>query len=338
MSNLAFQTFFRPNLLDDDGESASGYRPSPVFRPWLRRLSVLLFVLSAINLVVVAFLGAGSDPLFGGLEISNRKSLSEGMFSVLCALAAILVRAVVVHGERRAWQRRVAMLVSLSGLLLLTSCLHIWAPVHFEWLVYAALTTTTTSQVLFGLSAILARGLSRTLVEQEARVPTGASRAFATALLLFVGMVVFQSVTGGILRVTNASLAIPDFPLMAGGIFPPLSSEGIAHVNQLRADVGLDPTFLSHVLLHVVHRLGGLILALGAVLLLAHVFFSQEYVRSETRSSACHLLVLLVLEIVAGVALLSTLLDPLALAAHVVLSGLVLRQSLLLWLRARLCL
>lgn len=348
MSNVAFQSSFRPSFLDDEGDTPTGYHPVPVFNPRWRRAAVATFLLSALNLVVVGVFGVDADPLFGGVGSAGDSDQSVSVTTIVCALMSIFSGAVVGLRERRTWVRVTATAVAVCGLLLLLPISNHFVNAQSSagrlafsdaflgaWHALTSLALVTASQLLFGLSALLARGLSRTVIAQESRVTIVETRPLTLAMVLFASSVVVQSLSGGLLRIMDASLAIPDFPLMGGGLIPPIGPEALARVNQLRADIGLEPTTLVHVVMHIVHRVGGVFLLGSAALLALHIFNAREFDRSQVRSSVIRLCGLLVLATLAGAATLWTLLDPLALGIHMVISGLVLRQSLVLWLRLR---
>ncbi|MGE3311080.1 MAG: heme A synthase [Limisphaerales bacterium] len=79
------------------------------------------------------------------------------------------------------------------------------------------------------------------------------------------GMVFIQLVLGAAMRHQHAGLAVPDFPLAYGSLWPSTDEAFLRGVNALRTDTrDFLPITAAHVHLHMTHRLFGLLTA-GAV-------------------------------------------------------------------------
>lgn len=81
------------------------------------------------------------------------------------------------------------------------------------------------------------------------------------------GLVVLQLVLGAAMRHRHAGLAVPDFPLAYGRIWPRLDAGAIADYNRRRIEVhAARPIAVADVVLHMSHRVGALavLLAVGA--------------------------------------------------------------------------
>lgn len=79
-----------------------------------------------------------------------------------------------------------------------------------------------------------------------------------------VAMVYVQLILGAVMRHTNSGLAIPDFPLAYGQLFPNLSAESVDAYNKqlMQSDVQIaadDPITSSQILIHMLHRMWGLV-------------------------------------------------------------------------------
>jgi heme A synthase len=157
--------------------------------------------------------------------------------------------------------------------------------------------------------------------------------------MLFFLLAALQSLSGSFVRIADAGLAMPSFSMSGDGLLPPLTDDGLEAVNRQRADIGLGATEFSDVWLHFFHRLGGVFLLCGAALLWWQTSGERIAVRGLTlikASRAALLLMLLcLLEGIVGLFLLWSLLDPLALGLHMVMSAFILRQALSIWLYAR---
>lgn len=167
--------------------------------------------------------------------------LIAGAVALLTVLLAIQFR----RRETRAWVRRIAYLavaaVFAQALLGgITVLMFLPAAVSVS---HAAL-----AQLFLGLVVTLAIVTSKVWLRADftlQRMP--ARRRVARLATALTGTVYLQILLGAVMRHTGAGLAIPDFPLVFGGVVPPVFSEGVT--------------------IHYAHRLGALLaLALVAAL------------------------------------------------------------------------
>ena len=110
----------------------------------------------------------------------------------------------------------------------------------------------TLAQLFFGLICVLALLTSRWWREQGAGAPVYATRLpmLATALILC------QLVLGATMRHQHAGLAIPDFPLAYGKLWPAMDANSVALYNQHRLEItALNPITGFQVGLQMVHRM-----------------------------------------------------------------------------------
>ena len=128
-----------------------------------------------------------------------------------------------------------------------------------------------TGQVILGIAVLIAAATSRvwrdsnTCTAPRASGAEGspASRGLRLLSLILLGLLVAQLILGALVRHTDAALAIPDFPRMYGGWWPPLDQAALdsaiaAHPQALR------PYTVTDVALHLSHRLGA-----GVILLVS---------------------------------------------------------------------
>ncbi len=81
----------------------------------------------------------------------------------------------------------------------------------------------------------------------------------ATTLLLLI-----QLALGATMRHQHAGLAIPDFPLAYGKLWPAMDAISVAHYNQQRAEItAINPITGLHVVLQMVHRLMALLICIA---------------------------------------------------------------------------
>ena len=154
--------------------------------------------------------------------------------------------------------------------------------------------------------------------------------ASTTLTLLILG----QLVIAALMRHNGAGLAVPDFPLSYGQIVPPTTADGLQRANVLRLTTyGLDATTLPAVWLHTAHRVGALLVTLGAAWVVREMFH-VEHPRRPTRHARL-LVALLLVQIGLGVATVWMQKPADVATAHVAVGATLLLTSHLL--TARLC-
>ena len=137
--------------------------------------------------------------------------------------------------------------------------------------------------------------------------------ALQRRLIWLTGLVYVQILLGATMRHTGAGLAIPDFPLMFGGLLPPSWTAPIA--------------------IHFAHRMGALILTAWALVTIAHIL-RQHGQRTELVRPAWLLLAAIAAQVTLGAFVVLTGKQPVINTLHVATGAVVLGTSLLLTLRA----
>jgi cytochrome c oxidase assembly protein subunit 15 len=132
--------------------------------------------------------------------------------------------------------------------------------------------------------------------------------ATATTALVYI-----QILVGATMRHSDAGLAIPDFPLVFGGLLPPAWTPQIA--------------------IHFAHRVGALLSALAIAALVGHVLYHHRDRRELTRP-AMLLACLVLAQITLGAFIIWSKRDVGINTAHVIAGALTLATSLVLTLRA----
>lgn len=135
-------------------------------------------------------------------------------------------------------------------------------------------------------------------------------RRVATAT---TGIIYLQIIVGATMRHSDAGLAIPDFPTVFGGIFPPEWTGKIA--------------------IHYAHRIGALIVTLAIAATAGHVWYHHPN-RRELRRPALLLSCLLLTQVTLGAFVIWSKKDVGINTAHVVVGALTLATSLVLTLRS----
>ena len=174
------------------------------------------------------------------------------------------------------------------------------------------------AQAFFCLTVCLAVFTSRSWNESggQASVNTHSSiRRDPTMLILATGLpllVFAQILIGATMRHTGAGLAIPDFPLVFGGLVPPTWSFGIT--------------------IHFFHRLGAIVTTLVILAALGHLL-AHHRTRHDLLRPAGSLVLLVMVQVGLGGWTVLSQRAPLVNTAHVTTGALVLAAALVLGLR-----
>ncbi len=126
-------------------------------------------------------------------------------------------------------------------------------------------------------------------------------------------LVYLQIIVGATMRHSDAGLAIPDFPLVFGGILPPEWTPKIA--------------------IHYAHRIGALIVTLAIAATVSHVWYHHSR-RPELRGPALALACLVLTQVALGAFVVWSQKNVTINTAHVVVGALTLATSLVLTLRS----
>ena len=210
--------------------------------------------------------------------------------------------------ERRRWVRRLGVIalatVILQGLLGgLTVLYFLPDPISIS---HAGL-----AQIFFCLTIAIALFTSRTW-ETPPQPPVDDPR-LARRLIWMTGLVYLQVILGATMRHTGAGLAIPDFPLVYGGLLPPAWTPAIA--------------------LHYAHRVGALVVT-ALVLTNAAYIWSRHGDRRELVRPSWVLIAAVALQIALGAMVVLTGKQPVINTLHVAGGAGVLATSVVLLLRA----
>jgi len=138
-------------------------------------------------------------------------------------------------------------------------------------------------------------------------------RLLRRASIATTAIVYTQILIGATMRHSNAGLAIPDFPLVFGGLLPPHWTPQIA--------------------IHYAHRVGALIVTIAVAATSGYVW-RHYHSRKELRRPATTLAALVVVQILLGGSIIWTQKNIAVNTAHVITGALVLATSLVLTLRA----
>jgi cytochrome c oxidase assembly protein subunit 15 len=138
------------------------------------------------------------------------------------------------------------------------------------------------AQLFFVLLCAIALFTSRWWQTQPARTPSTASNHLTTLFFLTTLLILGQLTLGAAMRHQHAGLAIPDFPLAYGKLWPAMDADSIAHYNQQRIEVvAANPISAYQIGLQMVHRMLAMAI-LGAV---AYAAWSTRRARGNRRAA-----------------------------------------------------
>lgn len=225
--------------------------PEALVRWWTRCVAVGVFLLLIAGALVTSTesglavpdwplsYGKLMPPMVGGILYEHGHRMVAAALSLLVGLQV----AVLFLGERRRSVRRLG--VAAFGAILLQALL---GGLTVLFLLPPAISSAHAglAQVVFALTAAIALMTSRTWTEERvAPLGDGEEAARAPRLaLLATGAIYLQILLGAVVRHTAAGLAVPDYPLSFGRLFPTaaqLAAPGVA--------------------IHLAHRLFALVVA-----------------------------------------------------------------------------
>jgi cytochrome c oxidase assembly protein subunit 15 len=123
----------------------------------------------------------------------------------------------------------------------------------------------TLAQLFFVLVCGLALVTSRKWGAGWGAFPAG-GEGVARWFLAATALVLVQLVLGASMRHQHAGLAIPDFPLAYGGLWPDTSAEAVARYNQQRLEVtAVMPITAAQIYLQMAHRLMAVVVAMAII-------------------------------------------------------------------------
>jgi protoheme IX farnesyltransferase len=242
----------------------------------------------------------------GGVAVEHSHRLAAGTVAVATLLLAVMLQRSATPALRRLrpWGWTAVGLVIVQAVLGgITVLLRLPTPIS---------TAHTATSVLFFVTVLYVAVRSRprpAAAAPPAALPGGPVRvALVAAVAIY-----FQMALGGLVRHSGAALACLDFPLCRGAVWPD------AH-----------PT----VLVHVVHRLGAVVVA-ALVLASAVATLRGARARGDLRALAAGALGLVAMQIALGVRAVLTFLDLATVEAHLGVATALLATQILIVLLGR---
>jgi cytochrome c oxidase assembly protein subunit 15 len=242
--------------------------------------------------------------MVGGIFYEHgHRLIASGVGLLTVILAAWLWRA-----EPRSWMRKLGFTalaaVCVQGLL---------GGITVLWFLPTAVSTAHAglAQIFFCLTIAISLFTSRRWSEpQHAPVDDRMLRLVATST---TALIYLQIIVGATMRHSDAGLAIPDFPLVFGGLLP--------------------PTWTPQIAIHYAHRVGALMATLAIAATAGHVWYHHPR-RLELARPAGILVCLVLTQVTLGAYVIWSEKNIAINTAHVVVGALTLATSLVLTLRS----
>ncbi|MFL3045292.1 MAG: COX15/CtaA family protein [Candidatus Neomarinimicrobiota bacterium] len=312
---------------------------------WVRRLSKLL----VISTLLLIFAGALVKSHEVGLSVPDwPTSYGYQMFSfplndmiggifyehghrmiaTVIGLMTLILAFAIYHTDDRLWLKKTAFfalgLVIIQGLFGgLTVLLFLPTPVS---VIHAIL-----AQIFLIVTVLIAYGLSK---ERANRNPNDSidHKGLRFPAYLVAGFVFIQLIIGALMRHTQSGLAIPDFPLSGGYIIPAFNQEMLNSIQSMQFESGLPFVTLSQIIIHYLHRMGALAVAISIGWLTLKIIQSKISNERLYRSIG-FLITLLIIQIILGAFTIWSIKEPFITSIHVVNGAVILGVSTLLILR-----
>jgi cytochrome c oxidase assembly protein subunit 15 len=125
----------------------------------------------------------------------------------------------------------------------------------------------TIAQVFFVLVSAIALFTSRwwgAVDREKENLPVYHSDRFRYVFAIVTALILLQLMLGAAMRHQHAGLAIPDFPMAYGKLWPDMDASAVARYNQARGEVtALNPITSFQVGLQMAHRIGAVLILMS---------------------------------------------------------------------------
>ena len=266
----------------------------------------------------------------GGILFEHTHRLAGAFVGILTI--ALLVATLLTDGRR--WMRL------MSAAVLLAVCVQ--GTIGGLRVVLSdrdlAIVHGCAAQIFFCFIATFCAMTSRFWLEQRHLVQSDPTtmRKVQTLGAITVTVILAQLVVGAIMRHSDAGLAIPDFPLSYGHLFPPTQLDPAFRqeaIHRFGLNLGLNRVTLFQIWIHFAHRIGAVLVSLAVITLAAMILPRLGSEPVFTRPTYI-LLTLLAVQITLGICTV-LLRKPADIAsAHVAVGSLVLVTSWVITVRA----
>ena len=200
-------------------------------------------------------------PMVGGIAYEH----SHRMVATLVGLLTVILTIWIWRREQRRWLRILALVALMA---VVAQGLLGGLTVLFLLPTGVSVGHATLAQTFFCIVASIALFTSRWWGTDQPLLPESDLKPSTFTVCAVTTLAVYlQLVFGALMRHTHSGLAVPDFPLAYGQVFPSLSTESIVAYNEqlIRSDIRLaaeGPITSTQIVIHMLHRLWALVVGI----------------------------------------------------------------------------
>lgn len=266
-------------------------------------------------------------PMVGGILYEH----GHRMVATTVGLLTVILLILFYRKEERSWLRKLGVIalaaVIVQGVLGGLTVLYLLP----TWI---SVSHATLAQTFFWIVGAMA--LFESSWWQDGRLPSleeTAGRSVFSFGLVVIGTVYVQLILGALMRHTGSGLAVPDFPLAYGQIFPSFAPDALSQYNHLliAKDIRMaadGPITKDQILIHMLHRLWAVVTGV-VVLTFAYKLFRLTGRIKALRIPATILALLVPLQITLGAYTILTRKEVDVTTAHVATGALILMVSVI---------
>ena len=179
------------------------------------------------------------------------------------------------------------------------------------------------AQIFLAVTSLIALATSSWWAAQRADADVVRASGRGLPVVLAATLLVFaQAILGAAMRHQHAGLAIPDFPLAYGALWPSWDAQSLARINRQRAETtDWAPVTAPQIAWHLAHRAAAILVVLAVVLAIRAIGRSPDG-RSGPTAMARLWLALIVVQFGLGAGTVWTHKNPLVATAHVMVGAL----------------
>ncbi|HIB96802.1 MAG TPA: protoheme IX farnesyltransferase [Candidatus Marinimicrobia bacterium] len=120
------------------------------------------------------------------------------------------------------------------------------------------------AQTFFCITIFIAYSLSKEWNSSRSSLARVENESFVWWSITLTGLIYAQLILGALMRHTGSGLAVLDFPFANGKVIPILSDLLLLNINYARFDLGLEPVTMGQIIVHMLHRLGAVLVLVTA--------------------------------------------------------------------------
>lgn len=273
--------------------------------------------------------GTVMPPMVGGILYEH----GHRMIATFVGLLTVILAVWLWKKEERRWVK----VLGIAALgVVITQGLLGGLTVVFLLPTAISVSHATLAQTFFAIVCSIALVTSRWWLAGDIVLPQNTDFSLFRLSFFLILAVYVQLILGALMRHTGSGLAVPDFPLAYGQLFPSLSPESVARYNQNLIDSNLrlfadGAVTSSQILIHMLHRMWAIVVAV-MVVVLSIKLLKMKRLPPRIRQFSYLLISLIIIQLTLGMFTILTQKGVNVTTAHVATGALLLVTSVLLLL------